>query len=329
MTVSSSTPGRVKVGIALRNKAAWVHDRLTQANNMNTPMGEETITETLLLDLVLELGPHLAVEPFTKYVESHETGADWEWWFCDRPGEPVFGMRVQAKRLKSTKAGVLYYDLAYTPTNGKRQVDRLCDAAKLKKLPAIYALYNGSELDLNHFPWQCCREPASPSVFGVSMLSGDAARVLADNDTMTLSDVGPLSLPWSCCALCPQYLGLHHVQWPPDDPIRDDLGELALWVGDMVTGLLTLDADLTEARVENRADAGRQGFRTWGGAPEYVRMIADAVVESRGDQRPSLDDMELDLPRDLAGVSVWVSRPAEYSYRTPHNGSTGSHALGG
>jgi hypothetical protein len=276
---------------------------------MNSPMGEETVTETLLLDLALELGPHLAVEPFTKYAESHETGADWEWWFCDGQGQPAFGMRVQAKKLKSTKAGVPYYDLAYTPKNGKRQVDRLCEAAKAKKLPAIYALYNGPELDLSLFPWQCCREPVSPSVFGVSMLSGDAARVLADNATTTLGDTGPLSLPWSCSALCPQMLGLNHVDWPPDDPIPTEVGELAYWVGDLVIGLLVQDAQLTDARTQDRADAGRQGFRTWDDAPEYVRRVVDAVAQSRGDQRPHLDDMELELPRDLAGVSVWMARP--------------------
>lgn len=313
MSASSSGPGRVKVGIALRNKAAWVHDRLTKASEMNAPLGEETITETLLLDLALELGPHLTVEPFTKYIESHKTGADWEWWFCDGRGQPVFGMRVQSKKLKKTKGGVLYYDLNYASKNGKRQVDRLCESAEANRLPAVYALYNGPELDLSQFSWPCCNEPASPAVFGVSMLSGNGARFLADNGNMTLGDVGQLSLPWSCCALCPRYLGLNYIQWPPDDPIPAELGELALWVGDMVTGLLIRSAQLDRDRSQNGAAAGRQGFRAWDEAPGYVRQIVDAVVGSRGNQRPDLDGMELELPRDLAGVSVWMALPVDQS----------------
>ena len=57
-------------------------------------------------------------------------------------------MRVQAKRLKM-KAGTPYYDFAYKPRLSKlRQIDRLVEAAAKDALPAVYALYNGPELDL-------------------------------------------------------------------------------------------------------------------------------------------------------------------------------------
>lgn len=167
-------------GPALRDKAAWVHDRLKLADSLSVPMGEETITETLLLDLRLALGGYLEVEPFTKYQESRRTGADWEWWFCDGVGQRMYGMRVQAKKLK-VKSGTPYYDFAYKPKlSTKRQVDRLISAADSDGLPAVYAMYNGPDLDLSSFTWACCTEPPSEATFGVSMLSAEAARHLAD-----------------------------------------------------------------------------------------------------------------------------------------------------
>lgn len=217
---------------------------------------------------------------------------------------------MQAKKLKRTAGGVLFYDLAYASKDGKRQVDRLCEGAEAARLPAVYALYNGSQLDLDQFTWPCCTEPPSPAVFGVSMLSGSGARLLADNKTMTLGDVGQLSLPWSCCALCPRYLGLHLMPWHPDDPIPAGLGQLALWVGDMVTGILIRSAQLSRDGAESGAAAGRQGFRAWDDAPVYVRQIVDAV-SSRGDERPDLESFQLEAPRDLTGVSVWMALPID------------------
>lgn len=113
---------REVIGQALRDKAAWVHDRLNLAAALSLPASEETITETLLLDLRLALGCRLEIEPFTKCQESRRTGADWEWWFCDGVGQRMYGMRVQAK-LK-VKAGVPYCDLGYKPRLSKNRQGR-------------------------------------------------------------------------------------------------------------------------------------------------------------------------------------------------------------
>jgi hypothetical protein len=288
------------IGQALKAKAEWVNHRLTEAARLGTPYGEETITETLLLDLRLELGLRLAVTPYTKYQESRLTGADWEWWFCDGIGRRMYGMRVQAKKLKLLNH-VPGYDFAYKPKKQRlRQVDRLIANARDAGLPAIYTLYNGPELDLDLFPWVCCTEPPSTSVFGVSMISAAAARWLADLGQTTLADVGGFSLPWSCCALCPRRLrsrawGL----WPGGAG-----DEVTLYAADLVTDLLARDGTQP---VRVRELEAANGFRTWDEAPIYVRRL---VEDARQGIEPDVlrDELPIELPAGLGGVTVFVAQ---------------------
>jgi hypothetical protein len=291
---------RELIGRALKAKAGWVNSRLTEAARLGTPFSEETITETLLLDLRLELGRRLAVTPFTRYQESHVTGADWEWWFCDGIGRRMYGMRLQAKKLKLV-SGMPAYDFAYKPRKRKeRQVDRLLANAHEAGLPAAYVLYNGPELDLKLFPWNCCTELPSASVFGVSMISATGARRLADSGQMTLADAGGLSLPWSCCALCPTPLRSEAWNlWPGG--VGDDV---TLFVADLVTDLLARD-DTAPARLRELEAA--TGFRTWDEAPIYVRQL---VEDAR--QHIAVDvlreELQIELPADLGGVTVFVGQ---------------------
>lgn len=291
---------REAIGQALKGRAGWVHDRLTAAASLGTPYGEETITETLLLDMRLELGRRLAVTPYTKYQESRVTGADWEWWFCDGIGRRMFGMRVQAKKLKLVN-GVPAYDFAYRPKKRKeRQVDRLLADASAAGLPAIYALYNGPELNLSLFTWACCTEEPSASVFGVSMISAAGARQLADSGRTTLADAGGLSLPWSCCALCP--MRLRRTAW---DLWPGGAGDaVTLFAADLVTDLLARDGTRPVRVRELEAAAG---FRTWDEAPIYVRqMIEDSRLDiPDGALR---DELLIEVPAGVGGVTVFVGQ---------------------
>ncbi|WP_432937480.1 DUF6615 family protein [Kribbella sp. CA-253562] len=288
------------IGQALKAKADWVNRRLTAAAHLGTPYGEETITETMLLDLRLELSGRLAVTPYTKYQESRVTGADWEWWFCDGIGRRMYGMRVQAKKLKLVN-GSPAYDFAYRPNKRKeRQVDRLLANARDAGLPAVYALYNGPELDLSLFAWSCCTEQPSASVFGVSMISAAAARRLADIGQTTLADAGALSLPWSCCALCPT--PLRHKAW---DLWPEGAGdEVTLFVADLVTDLLAKDGTRS---VRLRELEAATGFRTWDEAPIYVRqMVEDARQETA--EGVLRNELPIELPAGLGGVTAFIGR---------------------
>lgn len=295
---------REAIGQALRDKAAWVHDRLNLASSLSVPASEETITETLLLDLRVSLGCLLEIEPFTKYQESRRTGADWEWWFCDGAGQRMYGMRVQAKKLK-VKAGVPYYDLSYKPRlSNRRQVDRLISASERDGIPAIYALYNGPDLDLSCFAWTCCTEPKAPRVFGVSLLSGDAALRLADSGDTSLSQAGSFSRPWSCAALCPTPLRFSEASpfWPDGGP-----DSLSLYAADLVTDLIAQEAEFQQRSTRQQALRAARGYRTWDESPPYVRELvlrAEASLDARSDERGAVP-----IPRTLGGVAVFVAPP--------------------
>lgn len=302
--VRSMSKARKLIGSELKSKAGWVHQRLTDAAALGSPMSEETITESVLLDLQLALGVHLEVGTFTRWQESRVTGADWQWWFCDGLGDRMFGMRVQAKKLKLTKAGVPYYDFAYKPRFSKvRQVDRLIARATQDRLPAVYALYNGPELDLNSFTWTCCTEPQSAQTFGVSMISADSARRLADQKDTTLAASGGLAKPWSCSALCPTWLRQEaSVLWPPPGD-----GSLSLYAADLVTDLLARDHDRLGVSERQRLLDAAVGFRTFSEAPAYVRELAEMAAGQDTLDRPP-PQLE-DGPRGVGHVALFMELP--------------------
>lgn len=296
-------PPRVVIGAALIDRAFWVMERLEQARGLGARLDEETITQTVLLDLRAMLGVHVQVTEFTRTEESRATGADWEWWFCDGVGQRLFGMRVQAKKLKRLRYGVHGYDFGYTPASERkkadptRQVDRLVAAAARDRLPAVYALYNGPELDLSAFEWGCCF-PRDGSLFGVALIAGDAAQRAADLGDTSLSAVGAMSRPWSCCALCPTSLRVDSSL--PFWPVEPDFS-LSLYAADLVAELHVQGNEASDAEAPNRLALMRagQGFRDWADSPAYVRQLMEV-------DDPRERQIELPaVPADLGGVVIF------------------------
>lgn len=294
---------REVVGAALIGRAAWVLERLEQARRLGVRLDEETITQTVLLDLRESLGVHVQVTEFSRAEESRTTGADWEWWFCDGVGQRLFGMRVQAKKLKMLRPGVPGYDFAYTPASERkkavptRQVDRLVAAAARDRLPAVYALYNGSELDLSVFTWGCCHAE-DRALFGVSLIAADAAQRAADVGDTSLSAVGGMSRPWSCCALCPTRLRVDSSLpfWPEEPDFS-----LSLYAADLIAELHARGSEETDAETSIRLALMRagQGFRDWAESPSYVRQLMEL-------QDPRERQMDLlDVPPDLGGAVIF------------------------
>lgn len=189
------------LGAALLNRASWVHQRLTDAERLHVSIGEDTVTQDLLLDLRL-MYPRLVVKPFTRWEESRHTGADWEWWI---EGHSYwFGFRVQAKKLLPTTGGDVGYDFGSRPgrPHAPRQIETLIASSARHGVPAIYALYNGPRLDLSSFPWRCGQLPPVAPVAGVTAVGARTARTLFHAGTTNLSDVGAYARPWSCLATC-------------------------------------------------------------------------------------------------------------------------------
>ncbi len=103
---------------------------------------EETITETILLDLQTDYPGHVEVVAFNKRQEA-KTGADWLWSFVSADGSRSLTMLVQAKRLEDVEQ--VYRGI--NRTIGKRlppvrQIDQLLDTARQQGVPAFYAFYN-------------------------------------------------------------------------------------------------------------------------------------------------------------------------------------------
>lgn len=97
--------------------------------------GEETITESNLLELRRRHPQHIRLEMFTKHQEA-KNGADWEWHIIGR--RLSFKMRVQAKRLQ--KDGVLRVRHMVKST-GKEQRELLIDHAQAENMKAVYCIY--------------------------------------------------------------------------------------------------------------------------------------------------------------------------------------------
>jgi hypothetical protein len=298
----ASTGGRIAVGELLVDRARWVQERLTQAERLALNLGEETITESLLLDMSTALPGNIIARPYTRIDESRVTGADWEWWLGDGPGRPWFGMRVQAKKLKQLRAGVFGYDFGYTPTAVPRirQVDRLIEAASRVGLPAVFALYNGPQLDLDEFAWGCCHFEPERQLLGVGLLSAEAARARADQGNMDQGSVCGDSRPWSCAALCPYWLRLKDA-WPGPANSPPVGAELSLWAADLIASLLAAGAVAARGSQRIADIVAATALRGWTETPDYVQRLATDISATNDDR------LDIPLPEDLGGVLLLTS----------------------
>ncbi len=157
---------------------------------------EPTITEVNLLDLQLRHPSNITVWKFSAWEESTKTGADWEWWI-GRPGR-WFGLRVQAKKIHHSGSG--YRKLDHTSRSG-RQVDLLIKNASPTCYP-IFCFYNFWNPPLSTLPWNCPGFHPDERLLGCSIADGFAVQKLIYSKRNRLSDILPISLPWSCLACC-------------------------------------------------------------------------------------------------------------------------------
>lgn len=136
----------------LLDRAAYTWLRRGEAKAAGLPFGEETVTETVLLDLKLSYPGKIAIIPFNKRQEGR-IGADWEWCFVSHDEQWSLPMLVQAKVLNDTETA--YDHIARTIGNtGKRQIDQLLETALRRGIPAAYAFYNHLN-DPSSIPLNC------------------------------------------------------------------------------------------------------------------------------------------------------------------------------
>jgi len=180
----------------LFSTAHWIWDRRRQAKATGFPFSEETVTETVLLDLASALSNVIHIVPFTKPKEG-ETGADWEWCLYDLPNNRYLRFLVQAKVLDDKDQVYAHID-RYIGNTGVRQIDRLAETSAARGVPALYAFYN-HVTDRSRVPTDRCGCHGCLPCWGASVAPLEAVlTALPDKSFDTLRHV---SMPW-LCMLC-------------------------------------------------------------------------------------------------------------------------------
>lgn len=141
--------------------------------------GEQTITETNLLELTRRHPDIVHLRIFSNQVES-KVGADWEWFIIGRAR--IFAMRVQAKRVSCK--GIL--KIRYTVgKSDQQQRDLLVKAAQAYEMRPMYCIYCTKNQQER---WRQDGE------FETGCLFVDAEKVSVD--TRSLRSIENVCLPW-------------------------------------------------------------------------------------------------------------------------------------
>ncbi|MEQ1933962.1 MAG: DUF6615 family protein [Fimbriimonadaceae bacterium] len=147
--------------------------------------GEETITETNLLELRRRHPSIIHLETFSKKKEA-ALGADWEWHIIGR--RRTLRMRVQAKRLQKDDKLKIPHKVA---SSGKQQIDLLIADAKQQSMHPVYCFYS-SERQRNH--WKTGFSTGG-GFFEAGCLLASAHRVKSIMPT-SLPAIERYSVPW-------------------------------------------------------------------------------------------------------------------------------------
>ena len=103
--------------------------------NVGVSYGEETITETNLLEIRRRHPKHVHLHTFSKHAESRN-GADWEWHIIGR--RRTLKMRVQAKRVQRNEVLKIAHEVK---SSGDHQRDLLIASATATRMKPVYCIY--------------------------------------------------------------------------------------------------------------------------------------------------------------------------------------------
>ena len=280
--------------LCLQRLSETIWHRRGAAKRTGLSFGEETATETLLLDLDLQFPGRVTIVPFSK-AEEAKNGSDWAWAFIGPDGRSNQGMLVQAKRLdnEDKRYAELYYQRR--PNRGKippSQLDALIESAKRWQLPPVVAFYNHLD-DHTRIPMGRCltlgRIPRSqPAWWGVAIAS--AVEVQAARPNKSFNRHRNHSWPLHCL-LCSRGTGQ-----------RDHSGS----AGAAARALSMVFARASEADLLGPELA--PPFQPTTELPEIFRQAERARQEHIGDE----DDFFAGLRREFPGIGgVVIVRDAE------------------
>ena len=147
--------------------------------------GEETITETNLLEITRRHPQRTRLQMFSKHQEALN-GADWEWHIVGR--RRTLKMRVQAKRLQCNDVLRVKHKVA---SSGKQQRQLLIDAALTDRMKPVYCIYCTEH---QRSIWTQSKTPEGLNSYQLGCLLADAAKVPLS--TRRLPEIEHDCYPW-------------------------------------------------------------------------------------------------------------------------------------
>lgn len=270
---------------------------LRRARKEDHPIGEETLTDLILLKLKEIHSKDIKVFSKSKKVERQE-GADWEWWLTNGV-DKWLGFRLQAKRLSWKDAAgnprYSYEELHYCPRPSKTQpnptfqADTLIYQALNSTPPFIplYCLYSNWDTKAT----TPANTRGSSTSYGCSLMSAFVVPALRKSGKVKdLKSVLSYSRPW------------HELLCSPTTAANQSLPEraLAYWQSNIVGSESQILSAFPISDLLPDYDSLRRTYETitvTGEPPEYARSL--------------LENQDADLPEDSPRhLSVFVETQA-------------------
>jgi hypothetical protein len=174
---------------------------------MGIRVGEESITDRLLLDLARAFPHPTRIVKWNRIEEGRKTGADWDWWFVEPWSGRGVGLRVQAKRVDYFNGRMTGLDAQNR--NGWQRAMLQLSAAEAGMHP-LYCFYVASTVprsgatacgsfvsDEAPSAWA-----GSNELYGCSIVGPEVVETAVQMGDQSLGFFWPLLLPWSCLACC-------------------------------------------------------------------------------------------------------------------------------
>jgi len=187
--------------ITIKN-STWAWNKLREARKLDYQIGEESLTDFIILNIKRWGSGKIAVKSFTRHDESLN-GADWEWWFTGPSGRWL-GMRVQAKVLNL--ASEKYKHLHHKNKNG-HQVDLLISDARKKRLVPIYCMFTNWDTKKYKAGWTCRTYKPTVRHFGTAILNPHFVKQLQSSNETRLSSIIDSLRPMHCIFCCSGFGG--------------------------------------------------------------------------------------------------------------------------
>ncbi len=180
--------------------AESIWNRLREARRWGVRLGEETLTDLLVLDFLMSTPSHnIRFLPTTKHKEA-EQGTDLVV-YIRRSANKADLYAVQAKKLHEEK-----YNCLKARSNNGHQINILEDYAREFSAIPLYLLFNHIDDRDWDSAWHCCQPTIAKRQFGCTLVPSWRIReaiVRRGCRTFDYIHSDRAALPWRCAFACP------------------------------------------------------------------------------------------------------------------------------